>query len=100
MNDVPEEAVEALLAVCARNAGVFQGYFAIKARLCRIRKMSRYHIYTPFREARRRYSFAAASAKVLDAYRAFSPRLAELAARRLGGRHGAVARRRGKFCWA
>ncbi|TLY23200.1 MAG: M3 family oligoendopeptidase [Nitrospirae bacterium] len=44
MNDVPEEAVEALLAVCARNAGVFQDYFAIKARLCRIRKMSRYHI--------------------------------------------------------
>ena len=97
MNDVPEEAVEALLAVCARNAGVFQDYFAIKARLCRIRKMSRYHIYAPFREARRRYSFAAASAKVLDAYRAFSPRLAELAGRVLEERHVDVAVRPGKL---
>ncbi len=97
MNDVPEEAVEALLSVCARNAGVFQGYFAIKARLCRIRTMSRYHLYAPFREASRRYSFAAASAKVLDAYRSFSPRLADLAGRVLKERHVDVAVRPGKL---
>jgi len=104
MNDVPEEAVEALLAVCARNAGVFQDYFAMKARLCRIRKMSRYHIYAPFRESRRRYSFAAAAARVLDAYRGFSPRLAELAGRVLEERHVDVAVRPGKlggaFCYS
>src|SRR2546426_3858810 len=92
MNDVPEEAVEALLAVCARNAGVFQDYFSIKGRLCRIRKMSRYHIYAPFREARRRYSFTAVAARVLEAYGGVSPRLPGLARRGLGERHldGAV----------
>src|SRR5207244_278486 len=104
MNDVPEEAVEALLAVCARNAGVFQDYVAIKARLCRIRKMSRYHIYAPFRESRRRHSFAAASGRVLDAYRGFSPRLADLAGRVLEERHVDVAVRPGKlggaFCYS
>src|SRR2546428_4263205 len=97
MNDVPEEAVEALLAVCARNAGVFQDYFSIKGRLCRIRKMSRYHIYAPFREARRRYSFTAAAARVLEAYGGFSPRLAELAGRVLEERHVDVAVRPGKL---
>ncbi|TLY28910.1 MAG: M3 family oligoendopeptidase, partial [Nitrospirae bacterium] len=104
MNDVPEEAVEALLAVCARNAGVFQDYFSIKGRLCRIRKMSRYHIYAPFREARRRYSFTAAAARVLEAYGGFSPRLAELAGRVLEERHVDVAVRPGKlggaFCYS
>ena len=97
MNDVPEAAIEALLAVCARNAAVFQDYFAIKARLCHIRKMSRYHIYAPFRERRRRYSFGAASARVLEAYRGFSPRLAELAGRVLAERHVDVAVRPGKL---
>lgn len=87
MNDVPEEAVETLLDVCARNAGLFQEYFTLKARLCRIKKMSRYHLYAPFREARKRYSFSAASAMVLKAYQGFSPRLAELAARVLAERH-------------
>src|SRR3989475_2125453 len=86
LNDVPEEAVEALLAVCARNAGVFQDYFSIKGRLCRIRKMSRYHIYAPFREARRRYSFAAASAKGLEAYGGVFPPPPGAAARGPGGR--------------
>src|SRR5438309_398887 len=48
-------------------------------------------------KALRRYSFAAASAKVLDAYRAFSPRLAELAGRVLEERHVDVAVRPGKL---
>src|SRR2546426_12540699 len=104
MNDVPEEAVEALLAVCARNAGVFQDYFSIRARLGRVRRMSRYHISAPFREPRRRYSFTAAAARVLEAYGGFSPRLAELAGRVLEERHVDVAVRPGKlggaFCYS
>jgi oligoendopeptidase F len=97
MNDVPEEAVEVLLDVCARNAGVFQRYFKLKARLCRIKNMSRYHIYAPFRETRKRYAFGTASAMVLDAYRGFSPRLAELAGRVLQERHVDAAIRPGKL---
>jgi len=97
MNDVPEDAVEVLLDVCARNAGIFQDYFKLKARLCRIKKMSRYHIYAPFRETRKRFPFAAASKMVLDAYRGFSPRLAELAGRVLDERHVDAAIRPGKI---
>ncbi|MEK6604554.1 MAG: oligoendopeptidase F, partial [Nitrospirota bacterium] len=72
-NDIPEDAVDALLNVCAANAGVFQHYFKLKARLCRIRKMSRHHIYARFHESDKRYTFAKGSHMVLDAYRGFSP---------------------------
>ncbi len=103
-NDIPEDAVEALLNTCARNAGVFQEYFSIKARLCGIRKMSRFHIYAPFREPRRFYPFKTAARIVTDAYRGFSPRLAELAERVIRERHIDSAVRPGKvggaYCYS
>ena len=97
MNDVPEDSVEVLLDVCAKNAGIFQDYFKLKARLCRIKKMSRYHIYAPFHEIRKRYTFGVASEMVLEAYHGFSPRLAELAGRVLDERHVDAAIRPGKI---
>lgn len=104
LNDIPEDAVEALLNVCAANAGVFQDYFKLKARLCRIRKMSRYHIYARFQESDKRYAFAKGSKMVLDAYRGFSPRLADLAGRVLEERHVDAAVRPGKvggaYCYS
>lgn len=103
-NDIPEDAVDALLNVCAANAGVFQHYFKLKARLCRIRKMSRHHIYARFHESDKRYTFAKGSHMVLDAYRGFSPRLADLAGRVLDERHVDAAVRPGKvggaYCYS
>ena len=103
-NDIPEDAVEALLNVCAANAGVFRDYFKLKARLCRIRKMSRYHIYARFQESDKRYAFAKGSKMVLDAYRGFSPRLADLAGRVFDERHVDAAVRPGKvggaYCYS
>jgi len=96
-NDISEDAVEALLNVCADNAGVFQEYFRVKARLCRIKKMSRYHLYAHVRESRKRYPFTVATAMVLDAYRGFSPRLADLAERVLDERHVDAVIRPGKI---
>jgi len=78
-NDVPDEAVDALLNVCARNSGIFQEYFRIKARICGMKSMNRYHIYAPHRAERKRYRYSDAIPMVLNAYRAFAPRLAELA---------------------
>lgn len=96
-NDIPEDAVEALLNVCAANAGVFREYFRLKARLCRIKTMNRYHIYARFQESDKRYTFAAGSKMVLDAYRGFSPRLADLAAGVLNERHVDAAVHPGKI---
>ena len=80
-NDIPDEAVASLLKVCQKNAGVFQHYFRIKARLCNITPMSRYHIYAPHRTEQKSYRYQDAVRMVLDAYRGFSPQLAELAER-------------------
>jgi oligoendopeptidase F len=78
-NDIPDQAVTTLLTVCEKNTEVFQHYFRLKARLCRIKPMNRYHLYAPHFAERKRYRYADALRMVLEAYRGFSPRLAELA---------------------
>ncbi|MEX5215479.1 MAG: M3 family oligoendopeptidase [Nitrospiraceae bacterium] len=78
-NDIPDEAVTVLLAVCAKNAPVFQHYFKLKARLCGLPRLNRYHIYAPARTAQKRFRYLDAARLVLDSYRSFSPHLADLA---------------------
>ncbi|MGH7255550.1 MAG: M3 family oligoendopeptidase, partial [Nitrospirales bacterium] len=104
-NDVPSEAVTALLAVCAKNAPVFQEYFRLKARLCRIKlPLSRYHIYAPHRADRKRYRYADGVRMVLDAYAGFSPHLADLARRVIEERHiharTAPGKLSGAYCYS
>jgi oligoendopeptidase F len=96
-NDIPDEAVASLLKVCQRNAGIFQEYFRIKARLCKIKPMSRYHIYAPHRTEQKSYRYQDAVRMVLDAYRGFSPQLAELAERVVHERHIDARTRPGKI---
>lgn len=86
-NDVPDRAVDALLAVCVKNVPLFQDYFRLKGRICGIKPMTRYHIYAPHRADRKRYRYPDAVRMVLEAYRSFSPRLADLAERVLVERH-------------
>jgi oligoendopeptidase F len=78
-NDIPDEAVTSLLKVCQKNAGIFQDYFRIKAHLCKIKPMTRYHIYAPHRTVQKSYRYHDAVRMVLEAYRGFSPKLADLA---------------------
>jgi oligoendopeptidase F len=96
-NDIPDNAVASLLKVCQKNAGVFQQYFRIKARLCKITPMSRYHIYAPHRTEQKSYRYQDAVKMVLDAYRGFSPQLAELADRVFQERHIDARTRPGKI---
>lgn len=86
-NDVPDAAVDVLLATCAKNADIFQAYFTLKAKICKIKPMNRYHLYAPHRTEVKRYRYADAVRMVLDAYRAFSPRLADLAEQVFHDRH-------------
>lgn len=86
-NDVPDRAVDVLLSVCAKNADIFQQYFKLKARICGIAPMSRYHLYAPHRTEAKKYKYADAVKMVLEAYRGFSPRLADLAQQVFRDRH-------------
>ena len=96
-NDIPDSAVEALLAVCMKNAPIFQRYFKLKAKLCNIGTMNRYHIYAPHRAEQKTYRYPDAVRMVLDAYYGFSPRLAELAQRVFADRHIDARMKTGKM---
>jgi oligoendopeptidase F len=96
-NDIPDEAVTSLLKVCQKNADIFQDYFRIKARLCQIKPMSRYHIYAPHRAAQKSYRYQDAVRMVLGAYRGFSSQLADLAERVVHERHIDARTRPGKI---
>jgi oligoendopeptidase F len=96
-NDIPDDAVACLLKVCRKNVGIFQHYFRIKARLCKIKPMSRYHIYAPHRMEQKSYRYQEAVQMVLDAYRGFSPQFAELAERVVHERHIDARTRPGKI---
>src|SRR5215813_13003009 len=96
-NDIPDKAVDALLAVCRRNVEIFQNYFRIKGHLCKIRPMSRYHIYAPHQTEQKTYRFQDAVRMVLEAYRAFSPKLADLVQRVLDEHHLDAPTRPGKL---
>ena len=96
-NDIPDTAVTSLLKVCQNNAGIFQDYFRIKARLCNITPMSRYHIYAPHKTEQKSYRYHDAVRMVLDAYRGFSPQLAELAERVVHEHHIDARTRPGKI---
>ena len=103
-NDVPESAVDALLSVCADNAELFQEYFKLKARICGIKSMNRYHLYAPHRTDVKQYRYQEAVHMVLEAYRGFSPRLADLAQQVFTDRHVDAPTRAGKlggaFCYS
>ncbi|MDK2744782.1 MAG: M3 family oligoendopeptidase [Nitrospira sp. BO4] len=86
-NDIPDHAVDVLLETCAKNADIFHAYFRLKAKICKLRPMSRYHIYAPHRVEAKKYRYVDAVAMVLEAYREFSPRLADLAEEVFRARH-------------
>lgn len=96
-NDIPNEAVSALLDVCVKNAPVFQQYFKIKAKLCGLPKMSRYHIYAPLRGKEKTFAYQDAVKLVLEAYRGFSPRLADQAEQVFRERHVHALPQKGKI---
>ena len=99
-NDVPDEAIGALLSVSSKNTSIFQEYFRLKGRICKIKSMSRYHIYAPHHADRKRYRYSDGVRMVLDAYRGFSPRLAELAQRVFEERHIDARTQQGKMSGA
>jgi oligoendopeptidase F len=101
-NDIPDEAVEALLNVCRRNAPVFQRFFRIKARSLGVDKLRRYDIYAPVTKSAKTYAFDQAAEMVLDSFASFHPDFGKLAQRVFDQNHLDSEVRKGKqsgaFC--
>lgn len=102
-NDVPDEAVEALLNVARKNVGIFQRYFKMKAKHLGMKKIRRYDIYAPLAASKKTYDWDTAVNMVLDAFQGFSPKVAELAKRVFDQNRIDSEVRKGKrggaFCW-
>jgi len=103
-NDLPEQAVDALLTTCRKNATVFQEYFLLKQRLLKLKTFHRYDLYAPYGAKSHRYTFQRAENMVMEAYKNFSPTLADLAAQVIREKHLDAAIRPGKmggaFCYS
>jgi oligoendopeptidase F len=80
-NDVPDKAVDVLLDVARKNAGIFQRYFKLKAKVLGVEKLRRYDIYAPVVEAEKEFEFGSAAEMVLDSFDEFDSKIAELARR-------------------
>ena len=103
-NDIPNEAVNALLDTSRKNAKIFQRYFKLKAKALGVKKLRRYDIYAPVAGSDKKYDYGKAANMVLDSFSAFDPKVGDLARRvfeesrvdsevRKGKRDGA-------FCWS
>jgi len=80
-NDIPDKAVDALLDVARKNAGIFQRYFKMKAKVLGMDKLRRYDIYAPVVQAEKTFEFGEAAQMVLDSFADFDPKIAEMARR-------------------
>ncbi len=96
-NDVPDAAVETLLETGRRNVGLFQRYFRLKARHLGLEHFRRSDLYAPLSDSNKIYSFDEAVKIVDEAYRAFSPTLADKAMQVLEKHHLDSETRPGKM---
>ena len=101
-NDLPDEVIETLLETCRQNTAVFERFFKLKARLIGMDKLRRYDIYAPVAKAEKPYAYDSAADKVLESFRKFDPRFAQLAERVFAEDHLDSEVRKGKssgaFC--
>jgi len=86
-NDVPDEAVGVLLETCRENVGLYQRYFRLKAKWLGLVKLRRFDLYAPLEEAADEFPFTDGVTLVLETFRGFSPKLADLAERVLAEGH-------------
>ncbi|MEN8181236.1 MAG: M3 family oligoendopeptidase, partial [Myxococcota bacterium] len=80
-NEIDRETVNALMAVCERRVGLVGRYYRLKARLLGIDRLYDYDRYAPIALGEGKRAFPEARRIVLDAYRDFSPKMAEVAER-------------------
>jgi len=101
-NDVPDEAVNALLEVTKKNSKIFHRYFKMKAKHVGVGKLRRYDIYAPVAKSDKPFDFDTAANMVMESFSAFDPKIGELARRVFDRDHLDSEVRKGKqggaFC--
>lgn len=75
-NDLPDPVVETLLQACQDNAGIFQRFFRLKARLLGMERLRRYDLYAPVSKSSKNYGFNEAVDLVLESFQQFDSQVA------------------------
>jgi oligoendopeptidase F len=96
-NNLPDEVVETLLAVCRQNAALFHRFFELKARWLKVGKLRRYDIYAPLAHSDKHYSFGQAADLVLESFSLFDANMGALARRVFEAHHLDSEVRKGKM---
>ena len=78
-NELDQKTVDALLDACDRNVDIVARYYRLKARLLGLDKLYDYDRYCPLPGELPTTTFGESKEKVLKAYGAFSPEMAEIA---------------------
>ena len=103
-NDIPDEAVDALLETARKNAKIFQRYFKLKAKHLGLPKLRRYDIYAPIANSDKKFDYNDATRMVFESFSSFDPQIAEMAQRVFDQDHVDSEVRKGKrdgaFCWS
>ncbi len=102
INDIPGEAVAALLEAVAEHGELFRRYFRLKAGFLGLDRLRRYDVYASLAASERRIPYDDAVRQVLATLADFHPQVAELAARVFEHGHIDAQIRKGKkggaFC--
>jgi oligoendopeptidase F len=72
-NEIPDEAVEHLMAVTEANYGLAQEYFRLKATMLGMDRIRNTDVYAPVVESERKYTFEEARQMVVASYTAYDP---------------------------
>ncbi len=103
-NDLSSGAVDSLLSCAQKNASLFGDFFKLKARVLGLEKFRRYDLYAPLKADTGQIPFDQGLQEVLAAFRAFSPRFAELAGAILADKRFSARPQPGKqggaFCYS
>ncbi len=97
-NDVPDEAVKAVLAICKANAPLFQRFFRLKAKVLGLKDFSRTDVYAPLPVGtEKKYSWNDGTKLVLDTFETFDIRFASMASNLFSQAHIDAEPREGKL---
>jgi len=87
-NDLPDQAVEALLKVCERNQPVFHRFFELKRKKLGLKKIRRFDLYAPLQKKKEsKIQYQEAVTMVLETFKNFSPEFYREASNIINAKH-------------
>ncbi len=95
-NEIPDDAVEHLMAVTEANYGLAQEYFRLKAKMLGMEKLRNTDVYAPVVESERKYTFSEARDMVVASYSGYDPDFGRIVAAFFDERRVDVMPRTGK----